>query len=545
MTKANQHSTHHPLHGTLTSNGPIEALNSTELLSELRYKVQYAKFKDDLLQKARTLELLVVKLREEDELLYMKALGTIAEIYDYYGRFEQARRLVSEQGEKVYAELLEGMRTKTEKGLEPRIQRQKIWLALHYAYTFYRDENYGEALKIGQTCEAVLGRVNSHDAVLFDSTLARVRFLLGQTWRHRNDYERSWHAYVEAIEYSFANFRRKTAQVQDDPIRTLEEQLSANRRVALCFLGLSSLLYTQGRLQNAWPFAIAARSLLFSTDDWLHKAYVELLFGCLQRSTAGFEKQKIEDAITTLRGPYSVFEKQKHDTYRARAGYELALAYAQAGRYSEAKSSIREVSKISQMIGNKRWQCYAKVVESRLYLKQKNPTKAKQCAQGALELAKRSDLSPQRLAAASIALGEAHIGLGEIVAARQEFVAAMKASQNHFQTRAICHLHLATTYIRQKNLRLADAHLDEYRKVEPKIESGVVHDLAKMVRAEIDSQKEDFLISSTEASLTYKRHVKRLRAYLVKQARQKYGSNEKIANVLGISRQTLYNWLLD
>jgi tetratricopeptide (TPR) repeat protein len=513
-------------------------------LEQLRWCVHLGAYPDDLPESAKEIEARLPELKSADQDLYKEALGILSEINDYYDQLPTVRQLIAQEGKAASTQVADLAISGT---TDLTSFKRTVWLAIHYSQSLYREERYRETRTVLLDCEAAIRRAlpseveTKHD---LESILGRIRFMLGQTDRHLHDFETCEKAYVDAIECCQESLQRRDGI--DEPhlaAAKLEEQLSTNRKIGLCCLGLALSYIAQGRIRGAHAFIISARGLLISSGDWLNKAYVDLVSGGLKRAEAGFDKVKVEGAIKTLRCPLRIFEARGMERYKLRIQFQIALACTQAGRYDEAEETIDYVLAVARRIGNDRWTCKGVIVKSRISRLRQEPRRAELLAREALEISEKAQLSAEQMALAYIARAAARIDLERFEDARQDLRAALRAAMNHPQTRAVVHLHFATGFVRERNLRLALKHFAEYKKLEPGLESAVVRDLAKRVRREIESRKEDFLISREEHVLSYDDHEKKLRQFLIRQARQRCDTHNQMAKALGISRQTLYNWL--
>src|SRR5205823_5500293 len=137
-----------------------------------------------------------------------------------------------------------------------------------------------------------------------------------------------------------------------------EQALAAHRVAMILGTGLGFMSYTQGDLRSAQLFVHSARILIASSNDWVHKAYIELLCGCLTRATAGLNKSDLNHAIEPLSKAFDVFNNQNH-IYRARAAYELALAYTYLEEFKQARGCIKTALDVAESGGDDRWRSNA------------------------------------------------------------------------------------------------------------------------------------------------------------------------------------------
>jgi tetratricopeptide (TPR) repeat protein len=513
-------------------------------LSDVRRRVRFADFDDALLRDAGDLTESLSSLKRHDELAYLKAICTLTEINDVHGAYEAARTLIVPDASVILARRGEWSAPRTQR--DRAVFKQRMWVLVHYAHVvLYREHRYSDCLDLLNACStAVRTLLYSQHQDPCNGTLARISYGLGETYRQLHEYEEAHRCFESAIALSYESLTEKSKKYgQTYPDRWEQERALATHSVALIVaFGLGWMAYTQGQLTQARSFFSSARVLFFSSNDWLHKQYVELLYGCLQRSVAGHDLPTLAQAIQTLQEPYCVFSG-RHRSYQARAAYELALAHLYSRQFQDAERYNNEVLQIAEETHDVRWQCNALIVRSRIYRRSRTSlADAAAAAETALEKAEAFNQVSCKIDAL-IARAEARFDMGEYDAAGADFQSALELGKGNLKTVAICHLHLCRTFLKQNNLRDAEKHFDQWRSVEPTIEHGLIHALAKEVYEALELKQEDFVISRSETNLKIDEHVTRLRKYLATQARRRYDTTEQMAEALGVSRQTLYNWL--
>ncbi|PWU05845.1 MAG: hypothetical protein C5B51_13685 [Terriglobia bacterium] len=569
-----------------SSNGLCSQLQ--DLVEELRSTIRRAAFSrthaEHILKRVEDLEACLNEYKNlenltiDDQLNYYDGISISAEIYDYHGKFKEAFRVVQAEGAKVDAELDTLPRADEDR----TITNVRIRLFLAYCQTFYRSHRYLEARGKAERCkdlvDQLLKRSDDPDATVMDhddsveGTAARTYYFLGQVYRQLSEYERSRVAYVQATELLHDDLKRKydrfkakedglsgaigsaTTEQQKTIFKNrlraqrdhfIEERDYISRNLALCLAprGLAWLAYITGHLKHARPLIIQVITLLYSTGDWVNKAYAELLWGMVKRALAGSDVPKLEAAKKILEGAYN--ELQDHPLYRARAAHELALACFYLRRDRECEEYLNEVLQIvrSPHTTDVRWQCKALVIWSRLQRRRRDFAAAERTAAHVLSTAQKAHQVLCEIDA-FIARGEARLELGKYQKAKEDFRRALRKakSSDNAQTTAVCNLHLARVYLSENNLRKAEDHFGQWQQLKRLIENQTVHAMANSVQTDIEARKNDFVITSGAANLNFDQHVKTLREFLVKEARRRYSSNDKVAENLGISRQTLYNW---
>jgi tetratricopeptide (TPR) repeat protein len=518
-------------------------------IDDIRARERGADFDTALLLDIRAMEEHLSTLRNSDELYYLKLISISAEVYDYFGCFEDAQRIVSADGSKILYEFPHWAPAPSD--TERILRRQQVWVVLHYAQTKYRIHSYNEAEEIVHKCMNVIFDKVRDEKHGFDcfGTLARVNYLLGRIYRQRvGDYEKAKRFFTASIEYSYQALEKRTKGLEGDSDRYKQEQALAAYRIAKSLaLGLGWIYYTQGFLRQALPVILTARALLLPTQDRLHKAYVELLYGCVQRSAAGYDQHKLADAKRTLWKAYRVFSCSSHLAYKARAAYQLALVSLYSGKYNRALAFVRRLKAYSVSAADDRWRCNALIIESRILRRKANGAedvlkRARDIASEAFRGAERGGLVLCQTDAL-LARGEALLDLKEVKSARGDFSRALEmGGAENPKMYGICRLHLAKTYVADRNLHMAEKHFDEWKRVEKQVENQLAHDCARIVQEQLAELTEDFVISSAAQDLKYENHLKNLQAFLETRAKQKSGGDESVAEILGVSRQTLYNW---
>jgi hypothetical protein len=125
----------------------------------------------------------------------------------------------------------------------------------------------------------------------------------------------------------------------------------------------------------------------------------------------------------------------------------------------------------------------------------------------------------------------------------EAFRAALKIGKDSPRYAAVCYLHLARTYIAQSNRDPASACFSEYERLRSHIQNGFILELERNIRNELFSR--DLLIldpSAVEPGRgVYESLEKQLRQFLLNQYKE--WNRVEASEELGISRQTLLNWL--
>jgi DNA-binding XRE family transcriptional regulator len=144
---------------------------------------------------------------------------------------------------------------------------------------------------------------------------------------------------------------------------------------------------------------------------------------------------------------------------------------------------------------------------------------------------------------------------------QQQPVARRTAETANPRIEALCHLNLAYSYALEHEGREARAHFKQWEEMSREVEDGRVHDVATDVARAIGKLSSDFIVekialddpklprrkidtdnSDLQRRLNYKTHLRHLQKFLVREARELSEEKQDIAKLLGISRQTLFQW---
>jgi len=492
---------------------------------------------------------------------YLRACVATAEVFAYFDKNDYVRAIVGEEGPSIYGGLLAGFHPPRE---QRDLSRQKIWFLIYYGYGLYRQHRYQEALRVLDACEKFVEVLRDEKAFPCYFTRAKLLYCRGQVLRQLSRLDSARRCYKDAIQLIYKRLERVKnmhSLHKYEHKQIVQEEIRANYEIAKCLaLGVGWIEYTQGFLHEARTNVLTALAILSPIPDVIHKAYTQLLYGCIQRAAAGFNRSELQKAIDTVEEPYRKFGEYDHATYRSRAAYELALAYLYRGRaeemnsnvpkesYDKAESYIDEVNGFSVRAGDSRWMCNALILRSRLQRYRHNIDEAKALAQEALNRAISTEQRPQ-IIEAYIARGEAHTEAGNSspesrAQAVQDFEHALEFVDRNPKSYGICHLHLSNAYIKQKDAGRAREHFQKWESVKRQVQQQIVQDIGKKVSQELVEASKAWLLIRTEDTLEFSHHEQRVRQFLINQATARHKGNvAKIAKSLGIKRATYYNWL--
>ncbi len=476
-----------------------------------------------------------------------------AEMYDYAGRYDEARHIIWRDAENL-AGALDKRLAQRDSGTwmddnDRHELKVKVSVVLQWGFTYYRQHreiDYARASELWTLCRDVVFRLLRTKNYPCHGTLARLHYATGLVPRQRHQYSEAKAAFADSIDSSWCDMAPRSQS---------ETALAKYRLAKALAIGLGWICYTEGSLKMARPLIAVARALLAENDkEAIIKAYVDVIDAAARISAHGDDLDQVEKALETLHTSYRVFDERKHLAYRGRATNELALAYLRrswldSGRRDrdlqdawDYAEKLKESSK-----GNKgRWYCNALIVQSRIHRYRKNHAGARDAAQDAL------DNAPDKFSRidAHIALGEAQTGLaddklGDCKDAVQNFHAAIQEGGENPKVLSVCRLHLARAYARMNRLADADDNLDKWRSVRAQAENAFVHGLARDVEREVEELKDDFTLRLKLENLDPTECEDNLHLWLIKWARCKAGpeaTEDEVARILGVVKTTIRNW---
>lgn len=523
--------------------------NPTDLLIQLRS----AECDVELLRQASALERAWTRKQSRDDYQYLRVKCVVAEIYDHFGQYERAKRAIEDDGLRARA-ILSSSRPGSE-SLDRTVWKWRIWVLLNYAQTAFRNGSYSDCRDLLQDCQRAIDHLDGNVPATF-GTRARLQYILGQAHRQLNDLDQAKNAFRLAIEYADNHLRTKLSQHESLERRRREIGL-ADWTVAKCLaFGLGWISYKRGQLSTAEPLIAAGRTLFRSTGDRILQAYAELLSCAISRARGGRDRRRLTEVIPVLEDVREVFGQFRHNVFRSRAAYELALAYMYLGEFERARTRLSEFRKTAEQRNDQHALCNALVLESRILRHEQRLEEAAAIAQSAAALAEKTSERLLRIEAL-ISSGEIETDKGRQQAlggltpenndyfarARDFLTQALRLAENNAKLRAVCFVHLARAYTLIRDYPRAQSWMRQYEDLKPHVESGFVHDLANDVYLEL--RKSDFVIGASNVeNLDYGYWSEQLRDFLLRQARNAFngGTQGAVAEKLGISRQTLHLW---
>jgi tetratricopeptide (TPR) repeat protein len=439
-----------------------------------------------------------------DEIYYLWALCLQAEIYDYYGEYDEARGVLEIEG----ARLLQDMKNKIlgaqHEGLPSRpLLRQQLWALILWAHCHYRRYRMPD-LETAQQMLVDIRKQIEHYFPLGAGTKqeepsfglrARVCYSLGQVARQMSDLG-AREEFISAICFTRKRLLAKTEKASDFLDR---EQKYANYIIAKAFsFGLAWASYQCGELQRALGAAAAGSALLRTTNDDVHASFAQVMYAQILSDTADVTSadglERIAEAIGVLE-PLADQERSPLKTipkFLGRAQYTLARVYFIAGRHKEAEKLTRDVSG-AQKSGS-RWHIECATLLVRLLLAQEKFKEACEQSNVLMEL-KENGTDGQRMEAllcrAEVLMQSGSKSYGEIVTALQQ---AETLAQGNPLATAVCSLQRVRYYIVIGNKDLAREEMSKWDIRKHAIEHHYVFRLAEDVKRQLSAADHRLII---------------------------------------------------
>lgn len=438
-----------------------------------------------------------------------------AEILDYYGRYREAERVLSDYGYN-FPSLLASLK----RGAAQPQTKRKLWVGLAYAQTLYRAEHYSDTRSVLADCADVLDAVDPYQTQFF-GTRARLATLVGQVLRQVGDYNEALRQFTASIIFANRRFWQKTpfAELTSPDTRIVAKfsdidaaTFETNRRLAHwtigknLALGIGWIHYATGRLTDASMCLGTGTALLRPLHDSIHRAYCKLLMSAVTRAQCAHEPEQVKKVLGSIQD--AALGLSKHHVYRMRAHYELAVAYLYTGDLQLAARAIDSLKGfLSQASGtayrSARWTCNALVLESRLERLRSNTDGAERVARQAMRLARQKDQRSCEIAAL-IACAEAlkeggrPSDLDQAVGCLEE---ARASAVSNPKTGAVCTLHLCEAHVARGHVDRARSELNRwYTEYRPVVEHGFVRHLAEQVQGRWPTDG-NFVLSGTNLRL--------------------------------------------
>jgi tetratricopeptide (TPR) repeat protein len=467
-----------------------------EALAKCSDEIRQGSFTPQLLQRVEEHEVL---WRQAQNPLRFRAAIVTAEVFDYFGRYQQVRRSL-ERFNYELRDVLAALKSEASRG-EPVDLIPRMWVVLCLTQALYREDDFPRTAVVMRQCLEILDKFDPNEN-RFLGTRARILMMIGQSLRQTSDYEEAIRSFTESIRFANARFIQKTPGLElegpdgvvrgdgrIDTAQFLAAQRLAHWSTAKSLaLGMGWIRYVTGRLASATNCLSTGSTLLRALHDPIHRAYCQLLIAAVARAKDAQDPEKVRKTLAPMRDAAAGLAK--HPLFSVRAHYELAVAYLHFGDHNAARAQIDELSKGLEQPDAApftRWRCAAQILESRLMRKQGDLVTAADTAKKALDLA-QEQRRPNWEIEALIAQGEA-LGLcrenGMLDQAVRCMEQARAQSKNNPKTEAVCTLHLAQFHFR---LRHEDRARDELNRWKVEYESAVEHGFVRHLARSIERQ---------------------------------------------------------
>jgi tetratricopeptide (TPR) repeat protein len=487
-----------------------------------------------------------------DEILALRLRAMASEVYDHAGRYGEAEEVIRSDGKRC-ERLLRNM-VSSNSGVpqslkERRLLKQRIWIVLHWGFVFYRSARFPEARSRFRLCWHVAENYLTADKYRANGTFARIHYLLGLTDREVYDYHAAKHHFAESIAYAW-----KALDEQENGVPKGRQAILTDLNIARCLgLGLAWVHYSEGSTTLAIPLLLAAKTILSIKEDKLITSYIDVVYASALRSDGGHDPVKLSDVMKLLYKGYRVFRAKGHRHYTLRAAHQLARAYLQRARNARAQRAsaverkslryarayARRVIHLAADLSDSRFACGARVIYSQIALQGGQLLDAEDYARVALEEGYEDIFCRIE---ALIARGAARLALGNCSGGCKNFEDALDVGGDNPKVAAMCHLLLARGYALSKNLRRSSQHWEEWQKLMPRVNTAYMRKLADEATAARKRETTDFVIEWSSRKVDPRSEERRLHAFLVKWAKDQTETDEAAISLLGISKQTFYNW---
>lgn len=448
------------------------------------------------------------------------ALCVLSRFLNHEGEFERCKTLFEQQAKRLERELA---------------SEQASYWVVHagtiYAAALIGLGDYEEAESLlslsAQTC---LHRSQDDS---FQSILGEISYQRGLIGVERGELNRAQRCFAEANQ-----------RVLDFPVdRANEGCPERNYFVSrTLILGLAPLHFKRGELTIAQSFVASGKVLADGCEDGTLKAMADVIGGAILLTAAGDAPSGINQSIMMLERAFHALN-QHHGAYQASAAYYLALARLANGDIEHARALIEQLR--ARNSDDARWTIQAELVLGRISLQTAEFQRAKQLSQRCIEHARKVG-SREVIIRSLLLLAEARSALREWDAARQELSAALEMCNGMDipELTAMCHLQLCRVCVNAGRFAEAEQHLRHWRAFAPRIENGFLLSLSQEIEASLLGRANDFVISRDTPDLDYRRHTESLQKFLCYLALERAAGNaSEAANLLGVTRATLYNLL--
>jgi tetratricopeptide (TPR) repeat protein len=505
----------------------------------------------------------------------LQALCLRSELEDYWGAAENASGAISFDAHDLLATLPSARPMAV---AHKALYFQMIWLLVHWAHASYRKGDLGKADEVLALCESELQKVLptpvGHTGIPTSATdadwpyglISRLAYSKARVARQRGDLKEARGLYTKALETQYRRLEQKAIKHSGDKLRLVREQAHTTYVVAKCMgFGLAWIALKSGELARAHASLGAARALLRTTNDTIHKGYVDLLYAQTLRAKATDDNQGLLEAQSILRELLKTTFRYARG-YEVRARVELARTCYLLGRSNpeDLKHAKHEIDSLIKGVprSNRPWRFYTGILKSRILrneslfapplMRHRLLKHASKLAQAGVSGMPGPELSIGVIA--RIELAEVHIEMarqsstmGHLDKAEHLLMEAMEKGSGNPLDVGVCHLHLCRTASRGGDVARAIHQFRQWQQYAGLIENGFALTLAREVQEEVFRGDQAFVVRADDGPFKYWKEDQNFRMWLLKQAKDHLGERfgQEGPNYLGIARGTFFKWRKD
>ena len=381
-----------------------------------------------------------------------------------------------------------------------------------------------------------------------NGTLARIHYLLGLVDRELYDYHAAKYHFTESMHYAW----KSLAEHDGDGTIVERKAILTDVNIARCLaLGLAWVHYAEGSTALAIPLLLAARTLLTFKKDQLIRSYVDVVYASALRSDQGDDPAVLAEVLRLLVRAVRVFRRKRHAYYHVRALHQLARAYIQRARAAQkgsrterqslrhAERHAKRVQHLSRILSDYRYASHSLIVRSQATLYRGCAIEAEALAREALELGYEDVYCRIE---GLLARGAARLAIGNYEGACSNFEDALKAGASNAKVAALAHIFLSRGYALRKDMRRSGEHFAAWKEAKKILSTAYMRQLESDAIAARKQETQDFVVFCMSEKLDPRQEENRLHAFLAKWARARTGNDVAAIELLGISKQTYYNW---
>jgi tetratricopeptide (TPR) repeat protein len=514
------------------------------------------------------LDLLVESASDELEGYRRRCL--LADVWDYVGQYDKAKEVIGNSGSIAKQELesfLYSAKAKLNIDLsDSEVLRYKRlgWVSIHHGMTYYRADGLATAKSCFARSLDVFKEIDQYRSCT--GSLARATYCLGLVARNDHDYDAGRRFMAESVELAWERMQ--------DPEAPKE---ALQFHIGKCLgLGMSWIAYTRASLADASALIVAARLLLADKEVKFIAAYLEIVHACSLMSAHGDSKEKVEQAMETLRRSFGALGGRTailggcdkgHPSYAVRAAVELASGHVRLARLNrgDSQEAAKELENARELVDlvkralggsanhaptrqlagrERRSLCAALILECRILREagDKNMLPVLEHAIDTQRIAGDMDFAQID---SRINLGEAYFFNRQFETAREQFQKARdnERAQTNPKILAVCDLKIATCLLA---LGRSDRATDLFRQWLLSGRRGSENSYIRRLGADLEGALQnalpEFFISSSEKP-NKDVHIASVRRWMAISAlRRASGDPVEAAKALGITTKTLSAW---